>query len=393
MTLSAMKNIINGFLILAVILIAFPAAQAQKVFHGKPLYQIEVRRADTVMGKIIVEMFPAIAPNHVHNWDSLVSIHFFDSTAFHRVIPGFMIQGGDPNTRSGSKDTWGTGDSTQATVNAEFNAVSHRRGILSAARTSDPNSATSQFFICIANPTYLDRQYTVYGRVISGMSVADAIVKSKRDASDDPLVKISMFITPSGNNDSLTMTPKLVLPLDGAINVDRVTAKLRWNKISDAMMYRLQIATDTSFTTILFDSTLSQADTSMAFTKLGGASKFYWRVLASNGGDISQYSLPWSFSLDPLAVIGTIAPELECVVYPNPTISESTIRFSLEDPSVVSLSIYDILGNKIISLIDSKLFTQGLHSITVNINDLTSGTYFCRLETDKKMTTKKLIVK
>lgn len=388
-----MKNIINGFLIFTAIIVASPTIQAQTVFHGKPLYQIEVRRADTMMGKIIVEMFPAIAPNHVHNWDSLVSIHFFDSTAFHRVIPGFMIQGGDPNSRSGSKDTWGYGDSTQATVNAEFSAVSHRRGILSAARTSDPNSATSQFFICVANPTYLDRQYTVYGRVISGMSVADAIVKSKRDANNDPLDKISMFITRSGNNDSITITPTLVLPLDGAINVDRITAKLRWNKISDAMMYRLQIATDTSFGTVLFDSTLSQADTSMAFTKLGGASKFYWHVLASNGGDISRYSLPWSFSLDPLAVTGNTAPELELILYPNPAISESIIRFSLEEPSVVTLSIDDVLGNKIISLIDSKVLTQGVHSINVTMNDLTSGTYFCRLETDKEITTKKLIVK
>src|SRR5438128_7898727 len=110
-------------------------AGAQVTFTGKPQYQIEVHRADTVMGKIIVEMFPAIAPNSVRNWDSLVSIHFYDSTAFHRVIPGFMIQGGDPNSRSGPRSTWGYGDPDQATVDAEFSAVSHLRGILSAART------------------------------------------------------------------------------------------------------------------------------------------------------------------------------------------------------------------------------------------------------------------
>ncbi|HET9137491.1 MAG TPA: peptidylprolyl isomerase, partial [Candidatus Kapabacteria bacterium] len=220
------------FVFIAVIFAA-SSSFAQGPFTGKPQYQIEVRRADTVMGKIIVEMFPAIAPNHVRNWDSLVNVHFYDSTAFHRVIPGFMIQGGDPNSRSGPKSTWGYGEDGQQTVDAEFSSLSHLRGILSAARAQDINSATSQFFICVGNPIYLDGQYSIYGHVVSGLNYVDSIVKSKRDSKDNPLVKISMFVTKIGSNDSVTATPQLITPSAGtAIKAD--SAVMIWHRVSDA---------------------------------------------------------------------------------------------------------------------------------------------------------------
>ena len=131
----------------------------------KPIYQIVTYRDTTLLGTFNVELFPLIAPNHVHMFDSLVSTQFFDSTAFHRVVPGFVIQGGDPNTISGPMSTWGQGQPWQPTVNAEFNTVRHLRGILGAARDTDPNSATSQFYICVAPATFLDGNYTVYGKV------------------------------------------------------------------------------------------------------------------------------------------------------------------------------------------------------------------------------------
>ncbi|HEX3110130.1 MAG TPA: peptidylprolyl isomerase, partial [Thermoanaerobaculia bacterium] len=104
---------------------------------------------------------------------------------FHRVIPGFMIQGGDPNTISGDPSTWGTGGSGK-TINAEFNDIHHARGIVSMARTNDPNGASSQFFICVADASSLDNQYTVFGEVTKGMDVADKIVNAPRGENDRP---------------------------------------------------------------------------------------------------------------------------------------------------------------------------------------------------------------
>ena len=121
---------------------------ATYTYTGKPRFQILTKRNNTLLGIINVELFPNIAPKHTRNFDSLVSKQFYDTTAFHRVIPGFVIQGGDPNSRHGPKPTWGQGQAGQPTVNAEFTAAKHVRGILSAARSTNINSATSQFFIC-----------------------------------------------------------------------------------------------------------------------------------------------------------------------------------------------------------------------------------------------------
>lgn len=159
-----------------------------------PQYVISVKQGDVDFGNIVLELFPDVAPKHCHNFDSLVNIKFYDGTAFHRVIPGFMIQGGDPNSKGKQKETWGMGEPGQKNVPAEFNDISHDRGILSAARTPDPNSATSQFFICVAAAQHLNKQYTVYGKVVTGMDVVDKIVSVPCDGSA-PKVKVEMKIT------------------------------------------------------------------------------------------------------------------------------------------------------------------------------------------------------
>lgn len=165
-----------------------------KTMQTKPRYIISVQQGDKNLGEITIELFPDVAPKHVANFENLAASGFYNGTAFHRVIPGFMIQGGDPNSKDKPRNMWGMGDPSLKRVDAEFNAISHKRGILSAARTNDPNSATSQFFICVDDATFLDRQYTVYGQVVSGMEVADKIVSAQRDSRDNPLEKIEMTI-------------------------------------------------------------------------------------------------------------------------------------------------------------------------------------------------------
>src|SRR6185503_14192856 len=111
---------------------------------------------------------------------------FYNGTKFHRVMPGFMIQGGDPNTIKGDPGTWGTGGNEGKNVKAEFNSVSHKRGIVSMARAQSPDSASSQFFIVVADSTFLDNKYSVFGQVTKGMDVADKIVAAPRDPNDRP---------------------------------------------------------------------------------------------------------------------------------------------------------------------------------------------------------------
>ena len=117
---------------------------------------------------------------------------FYDGTLFHRVIPKFMIQGGDPNTKESDKSTWGTGGPGYS-IKAEFNSRSHLRGIVSMARSSDPDSAGSQFFIVSSDSTFLDREYTVFGQVVDGMEVVDKIVDLPRDGNDCPLQEAKMI--------------------------------------------------------------------------------------------------------------------------------------------------------------------------------------------------------
>ena len=145
----------------------------------------EVAVITTNQGKIVFKFFPDKAPRTVENFKRLAGQKFYDGIKFHRVIPGFMIQGGDPNTKGENRASYGLGGPGYQ-INAEFNDVHHGRGIVSMARSSDPNSAGSQFFICVADAGFLDHQYTAFGKVLSGMDVADKIVNLPRDEKDDP---------------------------------------------------------------------------------------------------------------------------------------------------------------------------------------------------------------
>ncbi len=149
----------------------------------------------TKFGEMEVEFLPDVAPGHVKNFVDLAKKGFYDGTTFHRVIPGFMIQGGDPNTKdkNASRSMHGTGGPGYQ-IKAEFNATPHKRGVLSMARSSAPDSAGCQFFICVADSNFLDRQYTAFGRVVRGMEVADKIVGAPRDARDNPNDRIDMTV-------------------------------------------------------------------------------------------------------------------------------------------------------------------------------------------------------
>jgi len=167
----------------------------QKTFTKKEITIMAETKAviETKFGNIELKFFPEVAPNHVSNFIELAKKGFYDGTTFHRVIPGFMIQGGDPNSKNPDKSQHGMGGPGY-TVKAEFSEKPHKRGILSMARAGHPDSAGSQFFICVADAPFLDRQYTVFGEVVSGMDVADKIVSQARDRRDNPDERIEMKI-------------------------------------------------------------------------------------------------------------------------------------------------------------------------------------------------------
>jgi len=140
----------------------------------------------TTEGEMVLEFWPDVAPGHVENFKKLARKGFYDGTCFHRVIKGFMIQGGDPLTKDPNKERlWGTGDPGYK-IKAEFNERNHDRGVISMARSSDPDSAGSQFFICHGNPRFLDRQYTAFGKLIKGDDVLEKIATSPTHPQDRP---------------------------------------------------------------------------------------------------------------------------------------------------------------------------------------------------------------
>lgn len=149
----------------------------------------------TKFGDIEVKFFSDVAPKHVENFIKLAKEGFYNGTIFHRVIPGFMIQGGDPNTKDTlKKDAYGQGGPGY-TIKAEFSDVPHKRGIVSMARANDPNSAGSQFFIVVEDSRFLDNKYSVFGEVTKGIGVADKIVNLPRDERDNPKERVEMTVT------------------------------------------------------------------------------------------------------------------------------------------------------------------------------------------------------
>jgi len=193
-----MRLVKAGIIIVAVMLFAVSAMAEliNKKFTEEEMKKMSDAKAiiETKYGKIELKFFPDIAPNHVNNFIELAKKGFYDGTLFHRVIPGFMIQGGDPNSKDPDKSRHGMG-SPGFTVKAEFSDKPHKKGTLSMARSSHPDSAGSQFFICVADASFLDGKYTIFGEVVSGMEVADKIVSQPRDKRDNPDDRVDMKIT------------------------------------------------------------------------------------------------------------------------------------------------------------------------------------------------------
>jgi peptidyl-prolyl cis-trans isomerase B (cyclophilin B) len=174
-----MKSILIN-LLAAVLAVASVNAEEQKPMNSAK----EVAVIKTSEGEMVAEFWPEVAPNTVENFKKLARSGFYDGTAFHRIVKGFMIQGGDPLTKDLAKESrYGTGDPGYK-IKAEFNDRSHERGVLSMARSSDPDSAGSQFFICLANVSRLDHQYTTFGKVIKGDDVLGKIGDTEVTTSD-----------------------------------------------------------------------------------------------------------------------------------------------------------------------------------------------------------------
>ena len=195
---------LRGIIAAALALFAGIAAYAQ--YGNPPLQTItaskeEIKKMgdtqaviETKFGNITLKFFPDVAPGHVKNFLDLAKKGTYDNTVFHRVIPEFMIQGGDPVSKDPARRrAYGTGGPGY-TIKAEFNSRPHKRGTLSMARSSNPDSAGSQFFICVKDAPFLNNQYTVFGEVVSGMEVADKIVSQPRDANDNPNERIEMKV-------------------------------------------------------------------------------------------------------------------------------------------------------------------------------------------------------
>ena len=166
-----------------------------RTFTEKEIESMKATKAviHTKFGDMHISFYPEVAPNHVHNFIELAKSGFYNGTTFHRVIPNFMIQGGDPNSKSKNRSKHGTGGPGYR-LKAEFNKYPHKRGILSMARSAHPDSAGSQFFICVNDARFLDKKYTVFGKVTKGMDIADSIVSQKRDPRDNPLDRTEMTV-------------------------------------------------------------------------------------------------------------------------------------------------------------------------------------------------------
>jgi len=283
------KNLLFIFIIQIIMTVSIAFSQT-----GKPQYIIRTEQNGVDFGSFTIELFPSIAPLHSAYFDSLVNISFFDSTAFHRVVPDFVIQGGDPNSKDKPLETWGEGDPSQATILAEFSGVSHLRGIIGAARDEDINSASSQFYVNVADNTSLDSLYTAFGKVIDGMDIVDKIVNVPRDVNDNPIDKIEMFITKGAFTNIVPKTPLLISPDDNEVGII-IGDTLRWDYDENVVEYNIQISTDENFNSLIIDSKVGNNFYRIQNIELGNVT-YYWKVMANNGGNKSEYSIPKKFT-------------------------------------------------------------------------------------------------
>lgn len=191
-----MKKVLTLLVMLA-FFAGIPAYSEQptKKFTAQEIKKMSTTKAiiETKFGNITLKFFPEVAPGHVKNFIDLAKKGFYDGTTFHRVIPGFMIQGGDPISKDPKARGVGTGGPGYS-IKAEFNDKPHKRGTLSMARSANPDSAGSQFFICVADARFLDKQYSVFGEVESGMEAVDKIVAQPRDPNDKPNDRVEMKV-------------------------------------------------------------------------------------------------------------------------------------------------------------------------------------------------------
>jgi peptidyl-prolyl cis-trans isomerase B (cyclophilin B) len=166
-----------------------------KKFSSEEVKKMSEQQAiiHTKLGDITLKFFPEVAPNHVKSFIELAQKGFYNGTTFHRVVPKFVIQGGDPNSKNPDRSSHGMGGPGYQ-LKAEFNNKLHRRGTLSMARSAHPDSAGSQFFICVADAPFLDGKYTAFGEVVKGMEVVDKIVSQPRDGNDNPNDRIEVTV-------------------------------------------------------------------------------------------------------------------------------------------------------------------------------------------------------
>lgn len=198
-----MLNLLRSFILVAVVLVFASSCTGRpdlnstgggssKVSETESYENIKAV-IETRFGDIELKFYPEVAPGHVKNFVDLARKGFYDGTIFHRVIPGFMIQGGDPNTKGDKVYTYGQGGPGYS-IPAEFSELKHTRGILSMARSQDPDSAGSQFFVMVKDYPSLDGLYSVFGEVTSGIEVADRIVSVGRDGRDMPYDRVEMKV-------------------------------------------------------------------------------------------------------------------------------------------------------------------------------------------------------
>ncbi len=357
-----MKNLLlpslcrTGLVYVVFLLNCLPSWSALGPEADMPRYTIDARRNGVSIGTMTIELYPLAAPKAVRYFDSLVSIHFYDTTAFHRVIPGFVIQGGDPNSRHGAKSSWGMGDAGQATVEAEFTPIPYLRSTLGAARSTDTNSATSQFFISVVPTPNLNGKYTVYGHVVSGMNIADTIVNAPRDLSDNPLQKIEMFVTRSGQNAEVPEAPLATLPGIDSVNIGSGLT-FACSTVNNAVLYQFEVARDSQFTESV-TRVLSGTTTAPISGLETGLVDYYWHVRAANGGHWSAFSATRKFTTA-ISQVQLISPETGS--------TNQSIEPQLHWSPVKGATAYHL------TVATSSLFIPS--SIILNKNDIHDTTY------------------